>query len=278
MKKILVPVDFSDFSNYALEVAAKLARKHEAEIIVLHMLGLSEAVFIKKESEGVEQAMFYMKLAEKRFETFLDQDFLEGIKVTETIHNYKAFHEINEVAKDNEADLIIMGSHGTGGIEEVFVGSNTEKVVRTSEVPVLVIKQRREDFEIKDVVFACDFKIENLKPFFNALQLFNTLGATIHLVYINLPGENFLSSSQIEKRVEEFLHEAGPGHLEYMKNIAYRNDYSVEKGVYEYSVKIDADAIAVPTHGRQGLAHFFAGSIGEDIVNHATLPVVTFKI
>ncbi len=48
--------------------------------------------------------------------------------------------------------------------------------------------------------------------------------------------------------------------------------------MYSYAEKIDADLIAIPTHGRNGLAHFFVGSIGEDLANHAKLPVMTFKI
>ncbi len=56
------------------------------------------------------------------------------------------------------------------------------------------------------------------------------------------------------------------------------SDYTVEKGVLNFANKIGADLIAVATHGRTGIAHFFEGSISEDIANHAVLPVMTFKI
>ncbi|NNE77164.1 MAG: universal stress protein, partial [Pricia sp.] len=56
------------------------------------------------------------------------------------------------------------------------------------------------------------------------------------------------------------------------------SDYSVEKGIYGYAKETGADLIAIPTHGRSGLAHFFKGSIGEDLANHANLPVMTFRI
>jgi nucleotide-binding universal stress UspA family protein len=279
MKKILVPIDFSEYSEYALQVAALLAKQQNAEIIVLHMLGLSEAVLIKNEAQEANEAMYYMKLAEKRFNTFLDKEYLEGIEVTETVQNYKIFSEINEVAHENEADLIIMGSHGISGLrEEVFIGSNTEKVVRTSDIPVLVIKNPVDNFALKEVVFACDFKVENIKAYHNAMTLFNSLGANMHLLYVNLPGEQFRSSDQIEERVKEFLFKADSGNLDMYDKVAYFNDYSVESGVFNYSKKINADIIAIPTHGRRGLAHFFNGSIGEDIANHANKPVITFKI
>ena len=68
-----------------------------------------------------------MKLAEKRFSEFLDQPYMEGIPVETTVQNYKEFHEIDSVAQEFGADLIVMGSHGSTGLKEVFVGSNTEK-------------------------------------------------------------------------------------------------------------------------------------------------------
>lgn len=64
MNHILVPIDFSDTSGYALEVVAKIAKLREAEIVVLHMLGLSEAVLTKDERQEFEEARYYMKLAQ----------------------------------------------------------------------------------------------------------------------------------------------------------------------------------------------------------------------
>ncbi|MFD2564389.1 universal stress protein [Aquimarina rubra] len=278
MKKILVPIDFSEHSEYALQVAADIAKKQHAEIIVLHMLGLSEAILTKDEAQEAAEAIYYLRLAEKRFKTFLDKEYLKGIKVTETVQNYKVFSEINEVANENEVDLIVMGSHGSSGLSEVFVGSNTEKVVRTSEIPVLVIKNQIDEFNMKEVVFACDFKMENIRAYHSAKRLFNLFNATLHLVYVNLPGDRFRNSDQIEERIKEFLYKADSGNLENFDKVVVQNDYSVESGIFNYCQKINADVIAIPTHGRRGLSHFFNGSIGEDIANHANKPVITFKI
>ena len=58
----------------------------------------------------------------------------------------------------------------------------------------------------------------------------------------------------------------------------YVSDYSIERGIFNHANEVQADLIAIPTHGRSGIAHFFKGSIGEDVVNHAKLPVITFKV
>ena len=278
MKKILVPVDFSEHSEYALEVAASIAKQQNAELLVVHMMGLSESLTNKNESKEIMEAMYYMKLAQKRFADFLDKDYLEGVSVTDMVHNYRVFSELNDVAQDNHADLLVMGSHGSSGLSEVFVGSNTEKVVRTSNIPVLVIKKRRKDFKFENVVYACDFEKKTIPAYQKAMEFFDLFDAKVHLLYINLPAERFRSTGQMEDRVRDFLLKADQGKFDNLDKVVYRNNYSVEEGIYTYSNKINADLIAVSTNGRRGLAHFFFGSIGEDVANHADVPVLTFKI
>jgi hypothetical protein len=82
----------------------------------------------------------------------------------------------------------------------------------------------------------------------------------------------------MEDRVREFIFEADRGNFDNLEKVFYVNDYSVEQGIFTYSNKINADIIAVSTHGRKGLSHFFFGSVGEDIANHSDIPVLTFKI
>lgn len=275
MKTIIVPVDFSKYSENALKVAAQLARKENATIVTVHMLGLSDANLIK-EGNGME-GMFLIKLTQKRFEEFLDKDYLEGITIHQTVKNYKIFSELDDVAKEHQADLIVMGSHGSSGLQEVFVGSNTEKVVRTASVPVLVIKNEY-DFTSTTAVFACDYKLESLEVFKKAIRLFEALGIHVKLVYINLPGENYRSTKQIELQIVDFLVHLDKENTILPEDIMIYSDYSVEQGVFNYAKKVNAGVIGIPTHGRRGLAHYFSGSISEDIVNHSQIPVITFKM
>lgn len=278
MKKILVPVDFSRHSEYALEVAAEIAKEQDAEIVALHMMGLNDAVLTKNQTKEVFEALYYMKLAEKQFADLFDKDYLKDVKVNEAVHNYTNFNEINDIAKEMDIDLIVMGSHGTTGFQEVFVGSNTEKVVRTSEIPVLVIKHRSENFKPKSAIFACDFLDNARGPYQRAKRIFDLMGMNMQLLYINLAGD-FRSTREIEKRILKFLTDVNdPNPLKTLNSVVQYNDYSVEAGIFAYSQVANADLIALPTQGRQGLAHFFSGSIGEDVVNHSDLPVMTFKV
>jgi nucleotide-binding universal stress UspA family protein len=278
MGKILVPVDFSEHSAYALEVAASMARHSGSEIILLHMMGLSEAVLTKDAAQEAAEAHYYMKLTRKRFQEFLDKDFLKGIKVHEMVQNYKIFSEINEVALETQAEFIVMGSHGSSGLSSLFVGSNTEKVVRTAKVPVLVVKEQRSDYRPTQVVYACDYKEENLSAYREALTFFKRWDIEIHLVYINLPTEHFKSSEEIAKARELFFKVAHNGRQPAEVQTHVVSDYSVEGGIFYFASSIGADLIAMPTHGRRGMAHFFKGSIGEEVANRAEIPVITFKV
>ncbi|WP_276389367.1 universal stress protein [Eudoraea chungangensis] len=274
MKTIIVPIDFSEQSEYALKVAASLSKKHDSEIIALHMLELNEAMISSSEGFHPEQTVFLLKMAEKKISEFLQKPYLQGVKkVTPIIKHFKVFSEVNDIAERHQADLIIMGSHGSDGLKEIFVGSNAEKVVRNSAIPVLVIKDELEDFRVDSFVFACAFKEESIAAFKKAQEFASKLSANLHLVYINTPGDNFLSNKDAYDKINSFLQKAGAG-----KEVTIYNDYSVERGVLNYSESINADIIGIPTHGRKGLSHFFMGSIGEDITNHSKIPVMTFKI
>ncbi|GAB5399963.1 MAG: universal stress protein [Aureisphaera sp.] len=277
MKKIIVPVDFSEHSEYALEVAAQLAQKYDSQLLMVHMMGLAPSFLTKDESQEVFEAMYYMKLTEKRFEEFLEKDYLKDINVQTVVQNYKEFKELDQVAQEHDADLIVMGSHGSSGMREIFVGSNTEKVVRTATVPVLVIKNRILNMNLESMVFVCDFSKDYVPAFKKARSFAKAFGAKFQILYVNTP-ERFSRTSELEEKAYNFLLAAGDEDKELYNNIVYYCDNTVEDGIFTYSNAFGADVIAVPTHGRRGLMHFFAGSLGEELVNHAKIPVVTFKI
>ena len=166
-----------------------------------------------------------------------------------------------------------MGSHGASGFKEMFIGSNAEKVVRNSEIPVLIIKKEAGDFEVKKFVFASDFADEIKKPFAKVVEFANKFDAELHLVMINTPS-SFKPTHIANEIMSSFI--AG-FNINKLATHIY-NDVNVESGVLNFTNSIDADLIGMSTHGRKGLAHFFNGSISEDLVNHAVKPVVTFKI
>ncbi len=276
MRRILVPTDFSVQAENALKVAAQLAKKFNGEIYLLHMLELPLQLIDPVSGSGSQnlpEALFFMKLAKKRFKEVIDQPFLKGIIVHDTVEFHQAFEGIIEVSQEHNCDLIVMGSHGANGFKEVFIGSNTEKVVRNSSIPVLVIKNGYDEFNIDNFVFATDCDLENKHTLNKAIKFAQKIDAALHLVYINT-ANNFKTSIEAEDCMNDFV--KGENIEKIMLHVY--NDVTVEKGVLNFARSLNAGLIGISTHGRKGLAHFFNGSISEDLVNHANRPVVTFKI
>ena len=276
MKRILVPVDFSKEAESAAKVAASIARKTGSEIFLVHMLELPVTTIDPAEMNTISsepQIIYFMKLAHEKFEKFKKLPFLKGIRVVETIQFQHAFSGIIAESEKNNIDLIVMGSQGASGLQEMFIGSNTEKVVRRSKVPVLVIKTGEENFDVNDIIFASDFNKESKTTFQRVINFADLFGAKIHLLYINTI-HNFNTTKNIEARIKAFMKDFDFNN--YTTNIY--NDISIEKGILSYARDIDADLIALNTHGRSGLSQLFNGSVGQELANHALRPVVTFKI
>lgn len=273
MKRILVPTDFSEHAEDALKVAAQIAKKNDSEIILLHMLELphqsNDAIL---GGISIPETMLFMKKANETLDEVASKPYLDGIAVTEVVKMDKPIHGITQISKDYDVDLIVMGSHGSTGIEELLIGSNTEKVVRNSEIPVLVIKNNITDFNASNIVFASDFSDEAKRPFEKLLNFIKLFDSKLHLVTICTPN-SFKPTHVSEKAMTDFI-----SHFD-ISNYTTQiyNDTNIEKGIINFSNKINADLIGMCTHGRTGFAHFFNGSISEGLVNHAVRPVITLK-
>jgi len=276
MKKILVPIDFSDEAKYACKVASQIARKTNSEIILLHMLDIpSEAIdpIESNNMKGGAQAIFYMKAIHKKFEKIKNSPFFDGLTITEEVKFHKAFNGVIEESKKHNVDLIVMGSQGATGLKEMLVGSNTEKVVRYSHIPVLVIKHDVESFEINDIIFASDFSDESKKSFLNVIDFVTIFNAKLHLLFINTV-HNFEPTKTSKNKLKSFISDFDI--KDYTLNIY--NDTTIEEGILNFGKEINADIIAINTHGRSGLSQLFSESISKELANHALRPIITFKI
>lgn len=274
MKRILIPTDFSKYSEEALKVAAQIARKYNSEIILLHMLELPiQANVAIGGGKSIPEIMFYKNKAISNLEKLMDSDYLKGINVSEVIEFKKVYEGVLDASEKNNVDLIIMGSHGTSGFDELLVGSNAEKVVRFSKIPVLVVKNEAKEFKARNFVFASDFSKETRKPFRKMIEFVKIFDSNLFLVMICTPN-SFKTTHDAERIMRGFIANFD---IENYSTHIY-NDTNIENGIINFANSVDADLIGICTHGRTGLAHFFNGSISEDLVNHVVRPIITFKI
>jgi nucleotide-binding universal stress UspA family protein len=265
MKRILVPCDFSEPAINAYRFALDIAAKSKGTIDLLHVIELPvvhETLLMPvltfeeqllKELRGSADARFSKVVEEYKEENVKVQYRVEFGTVSRMILDYVAKHSI---------DLVVMGSQGASGIRELLVGSNAEKIVRRSPVPVIVLKNQFTG-SVRNIVFPNNLvggqeelitKVKTLQDFFDA---------QLHIVWINTP-LNFTSDTLTHERLHAFA-----------KRFLFK-DYTIhvfnytdeEKGILEFSKSIGADLIAIGTHGRTGISHLLNGSLAEDLVNH----------
>ncbi|TVZ27190.1 nucleotide-binding universal stress UspA family protein [Gillisia sp. Hel_I_86] len=279
MKTILIPIDFSKESEKALSVGATIAKRISAKLVLAHMTGLNDSSLGTAPVHNATKKLYYSKLATKRFDEFLEKDFLKDVLVEPIMQHHVDFSSISLLADDISAALIVMGSSGSNGLSEVTTGSNTEKVVRRSNVPVLVVKKNKLNFSSETILFASDFKEESLDAYKRVSEIAKMLKAKINLLYINLPGKDFRSTKEMDEVLFAFFTRAQhPDPVGAIKIVNRYADFSIEEGIYNFSQLVAADIIAIPTHGRKGISHLIHGSISEDVANHSIIPVLTLRI
>ena len=150
IKKILLPIDFSEGSHAALSYVLSLAGKYDAHIDVLHIIheyGDMTDFYVPHISfDVIEKEM--EDAARANMESFC-RDNIKG-KAAFEIHTRKGtpFLEIIQAARELQSDLIVMGTHGRTGIDHILFGSTAEKVVRKSPIPVLTVRKEGKGFEM----------------------------------------------------------------------------------------------------------------------------------
>jgi len=149
---ILVPTDGSKVAEKAVEHAIDLAQKYDAKLHALYVVD-TDAVDIGLGTEQVERIkagkfdeMEELQNRAKKATNAVGEAAAEhGIEVIEDVAAGRPHRSINEYAKKNDIDLIVMGSKGRSGVRRALLGSVTERTLRSTYIPVLVVDFREED-------------------------------------------------------------------------------------------------------------------------------------
>jgi nucleotide-binding universal stress UspA family protein len=148
MERIICPVDFSDLSKEALAYAASFAKEYKAELLLVHVVedvyfpvdptswGFSVAAFSKERKSAAEQGL--TELAESSVP--------DEVKTETIVAAGTPFLEIIRLAKERDADLVVLSTHGRSGLAHVLMGSVAERVVRKAPCPVLVVRSGQHGF------------------------------------------------------------------------------------------------------------------------------------
>ena len=282
MKKILVPIDYSANSINALHVAAAIARKNGAVIEMLHVnlaaiyaTPFSEfAAATKFEAEDQQyDETATVELEKIKMELLADPSYAH-LKVTLRVEEGYLHTSIRNVAKDDQVDLVVMGTKGASGLGEFLLGSNTEKVIRTAPCPVLAVPENIKEFDPKVVLLPSTLRIDQAGVFSYLAKWENLFDFEVKVLYLNNPS-NLPTDGSAEAQKNRFAEAAG---LKKTDVVLTSGTFFEDNAILGAADLCDADLIVMATHQRQGLSHVLFGSITEDTVNHSHIPVLAFPI
>lgn len=158
INKILVPIDFSDYSKSALRYAVNFAKLFNAEILLIYVV--EPVIYPPDFSMGQiaipTVATEFDERAREELNKLAKNEIPQEIKVTTLIKSGKPFVEIIDTASEADVDLIIIATHGHSGVEHILFGSTAEKVVRKAPCPVLTLRE-----PVKGFMFREEIKKEN---------------------------------------------------------------------------------------------------------------------
>lgn len=279
MHTILVPTDFSEEALQAVKIATVIAQKTDASIRLLHVI---QSVYAYEYNEGStllpdtaqDRLSRQISNAEEQALTLVKEIEKQKVKVEYDVQvGSTAKHISNIIADHGAVDLIVMGTKGDTGLHEMFIGSRTEKVVRFAACPVLSVRGNPGEFRLRNVVLATDFS-EEIAPLLGKIkELQEVFNFYLHILYVNTP-LNYDTTFRIEERMQRFLKKYEL--QSYRASII--DEYTHQEGIRRYAERIHADMIAMVTHGRKGISYLLDGSVAEEVVNHATTPVLTYNL
>ncbi len=280
MKTILVPTDFSSNSKQALKVAAKIAAKTGAKVEILHTNTAVAYAPPLPEYYAVDQVdltEYYDMAAEELFNLKKELTAMPGmanLKVETRVEEGFLYATIKRIAEEDKVDLIVMGTKGAQGAVEFFVGSNTEKVIRTAPCPVLAVPESVKEFDLKSVVMAATLRPEQAEIFRKLAEFQEAFPFEVKVLYLNNPA-GFDSQEEIEKAVNTFSAKAW---LKDATPYVSGNTFNEEASILQFASEHGIDMIVMGTHQRKGLSHLLFGSLTEDTVNHSTIPVLSIPV
>ncbi|MEO8400112.1 MAG: universal stress protein [Ignavibacteriaceae bacterium] len=154
IKKVLVPIDFSDYSKGALKYAIDFVKAFNAELILIYVV---EPVIYPPDFSMGQIAMPAVdvemdKRADEELDSLTKKEIPDDTKVKKIVKTGKPFVEIIETASEENVDLIIIATHGHTGVEHILFGSTAEKVVRKAPCPVLTLRSPIKGFEFKKAI------------------------------------------------------------------------------------------------------------------------------
>ncbi len=273
IKRILVLTDFSESSNHAIEKACRIASLFGADLYLIHVLEGSPYKLVKADGskEKVVMQKYVMDKLEKLAKTITEK---YHITVNTLLGENKVIEVIDDSVKDNKIDLIVMGTKGAGGIKEVLIGSNSQKVVNGAVCPVITIKNAPVDFDFSNIVLPLESWNNSLEKLDYVSSFAVNYKSKVHLLGI------IESKKKADMRKVLTLLNNAETYLR-ARNIPYERKImasdNLAKDTLEYATEIKANLIMVLSERESRMGSVMPNTFSKHIINHSEIPVMSIR-
>ncbi len=275
MAAILVPVDFSELSINALRHAYKISSMYQAHINMIYVIEDNPLFNFVNENELSE----LISRVENRFGDLKK----EAEKITKKEAHYfitrgKVVDKILEKAKELKVKFLVMGTSGSADIRKKIVGTNTLRIIKEADFPILSIKGNVPVKDYKTIVLPIDLTKETTQKVRYAIQFAKFFDAKVHLISVVNSG-NYIVNDTLVYKLEQTCSSLSSENIRCEAKIEYESNSSskVANKILEYCNKVNADLIMIMTQQEVKTQKFFLGSLAKEIVNKANLPVLSIN-
>ncbi len=272
MKKIIVPIDFSKDSINALEHAVWISNAVGADLRIIH-------VTKSKNFEMPFHIENFDKMIGKSLEDFMQLIYKKykskvKCKLDYKIRIGKVYREIVNQAKYDDAYMIIMGTHGVSGFEEMWIGSNAYRVVSNAPCPVLTIRHGFLRCVVKNFVLPIDVTSDTRKKVPFTAELAKFLKSNVHVLLVSESSSPTIKKKidNYGKQVQEYLTKAGVRNV-----LAYGIGDNITDETINYAKSIGADLISIMSEQPENPQNLWLGAYAQQMVNHSPLPVLSLR-
>lgn len=272
MKKILFPTDFSETAENAFVYALNMAKSLDAKLIVLHVY---DVTVISYEAYSPITLEIYESIELSNFENFRDYvpklreialaHHLDGVPMSHVLEQGDLVQAINNLVKQEDINLIVMGTKGVSGLEEIFLGSNTGSVISNVHTTLLCVPMNAKFKNIEKIGFTTRYRDKDRKALKKVIKIANKLKATVKCLYVKTLKSD-VTEDQIRAWREEFK-------IEPLNFFITSND-DLEDEVFQFVDSQDIDVLAMLTYKRTFFESLFKKSFAKKLSYHSEIPLL----
>ncbi len=291
-KSILIATDFSEYSKVALDICIGASRCMKTKLYVLHTIEklphdyrhlLSSTTHADMKQKVEEDAIAKIK-------AMIPEEIMGKGDIIPMVRFGKPFLEIIQVAKEENVDLLVIGTHGMAGVDRFILGSVAERLVRKAGCPVMVIKGR-EYAGFKRIIVPIDFSDCSRKALEYAIATAKAHNSKLTILHVYEESfiEPYVNAANSEEEADKIMKEIEwaneTKYDEFLKTVDLRGveyDKLLIKGIpeteiVETAMEQQADLIVMGTHGRAGVKHILIGSTAEEVVRTVHCDIIILK-